>query len=150
MKKTLITFSIILNIALIYLFIIKGDTVETEDGRVEVQMTEDNRDFVFVEMRDFLESIQKINKGILTNNPKLIIEAGNKSGGSVIDHAPHGLLRSLPIGFKKLGFSTHYIFDDIAKSAEENFDKNKTQEQLNKLLINCTTCHSAFKIGLKP
>jgi len=105
MKKPILiitVLSILLNIGLIYLFILKGDTVISNDNRTEIKMSENNKDFVLAEMRDFLESVQKINEGILTNNPKLIIEAGQKSGGSVIAHAPKGLLKSLPGGFKAI------------------------------------------------
>ena len=152
MKKPitiLIVLSVLLNISLIYLFIFKGETTKTNDNRIAVVMTPDNTDFVLNEMRDFLESIQQINEGILNNDARKIIDAGKKSGGSVIDHAPKGLIKSLPIGFKKLGFATHNIFDEIKESAEANFIPKNTQIQLNKLLNNCTACHKSYKISTK-
>ncbi len=100
-------------------------------------------------MRVFLESVRGIQEGILNKNPSIIITSGKKSGGSVIEHAPKGMMKSLPIGFKKLGFSTHDLFDKIAKDASENFNVNHTQKQLNSLLGNCVACHSMYKIGLK-
>ena len=151
MKKATIIItilSVILNVILIYFFVIKGNTTKTKDGRIEVMMTENNKDFVLEEMRDFLESVQKINEGILKNNPKLVIEAGLKSGGSVIEHAPHGLIKSLPLGFKILGFGTHDVFDKFSKTSITNFDKKATQEKLNTLLNNCIACHKSYKIGV--
>lgn len=152
MKKPIViitVLSILLNIGMVYLFIIKGETVKTEDGRTTIKMSPNNKDFVMEEMRDFLESVQKINEGILTNNPNLVISAGRKSGGTVIDHAPHGLLKSLPLGFKTLGFATHDLFDEFSTVSVENFDKKETQEKLNTLLNNCTSCHKAYKIEVK-
>lgn len=147
MKKSITTvLSILLNIGLIYFFIFKGQTVKSNDSRVAVTMSADNTDFVLDEMRDFLESIQQINEGILTNDAQKIIDAGKKSGGSVIEHAPKGLIKTLPIGFKKLGFSTHDMFDEIRKSTETNFNIKDTQVQLNKLLNNCIACHKSYKI----
>jgi len=141
--------SILLNLFLIYIFIFRGETVKTDDGRTEIRLSENNRDFALDEMRGFLESVQQINEGILTENKEIIIEAGNKSGGSVIAHAPKGMMKALPSDFKALGFSTHGLFDEIANDAKENFNPPHTQKQLNSLLNNCVACHQTFKIGLK-
>lgn len=149
MKKLVVVImlvSILLNIGLIYIFVFKGETVKSNDKRVALMMSNDNKDFVLVEMRDFLESVQKINEGILNNDANKVIEAGNKSGGSVIDHAPKDLLKSLPLGFKQLGFSTHDLFDEIAKTAKENFEPIETQKKLNDLLNKCVACHHSYKI----
>lgn len=140
--------SILINIGLIYVFVIKGETVTLEDGRSEIVMSVENKEFVMDEMRDFLESVQQINEGLVTNNPKLIIEAGKKSGGSVIAHAPKGLLKTLPSGFKAMGFASHDLFDEFAQTSIEEFNKKETQERLNTLLVNCISCHKAYKIGV--
>ena len=152
MKKTIylvVVLSIILNIALVYLFLIKGETVKSADGRTAIIMNKDNKDFVLAEMRDFLESVQQINEGIVNDNSQLIIDAGKKSGGSVIEHAPKGMLKTLPAGFKSLGFSTHDIFDKISIKAQENYSKEGAQQQLNTLLNNCIACHRSYKIEVK-
>ena len=153
MKKTvtlLLVISILINLVLVYLFVIKGDVVSTNDERVAIRLSEANRSFALAEMRGFLESVQQINEGILNNNAQLVIDAGKKSGGSVIEHAPKGMMKALPSGFKKIGFSTHALFDEIAKDAENNFNPKHTQEQLNILLHKCTACHSSFKIVTSP
>jgi hypothetical protein len=149
MKKSLsilTIISILLNIGLIYFFVFKGETVTSSDSRTAVVMSPDNTDFVLDEMRDFLESVQQINEGILHKDARKIIDAGKRSGGSVIDHAPKGLIKTLPLSFKNLGFETHDIFDEIRESAENDFNPKKAQIQLNKLLYNCTACHRSFKI----
>jgi len=97
-------------------------------------------------MRGFLESVQQINEGVLNENAKQIEIAAKKSGGVVIDHAPKGMLASLPLGFKKLGFATHDLFDEIADSIHINKNFNQTHSQLSKLLNNCVACHKAYKI----
>jgi len=149
MKKPitiLAVLSIFLNIGLIYFFVFKGNIAKINDSRTELIMSPSNTSFVLDEMRGFLESVQQINEGVLTNNAQLVIDAGKKSGGSVIAHAPKGLIKTLPIGFKKLGFATHDIFDEIRLKAMEDFNPKNTQIQLNKLLNNCTACHKTYKI----
>ncbi len=130
------------------MFVIKGTTYQEKDGRTAIEMTEGNKEFVLAEMRGFLESVQKINQGILENDANLISEAGKKSGGSVIAHAPKGLMKTLPSGFKELGFSTHDLFDILANTTPTNFDKTTTQNQLNQLLNNCVACHKTYKISV--
>ncbi|PWH86648.1 hypothetical protein [Brumimicrobium oceani] len=152
MKKLLpifLTVSVLLNLGLVYFFFIKGDTVQAEDNRTAIAVSPDNRDFVLAEMRLFLESVQQINQGIIEEDAGKVAEAGVQSGGSAVDHAPPGLVKSLPMAFKTLGFSTHQIFDDIAESAQSDFKPKKSREQLDLLLKNCVACHRNYKLETK-
>ena len=146
--KVLVTLSVLLNVFLIYFFVFKGATASAnqQDQRVTIEMPQGHTDFTLAEMRGFLESVQQINEGILNNDAKKVAAAGKKSGGSVIAHAPQGFLKRLPMAFKQLGFSTHDIFDEIANSADNNFNPQTSQAQLNKLLNNCIACHQGYKI----
>ena len=152
MKKIIIAvavLSIIVNVGLVYLFVVKGETAKASDGRTAIMMTEGNRDFVLDEMRGFLESVQQINEGLLEGDATKIINAGKKSGGSVIEHAPNGLMKSLPSGFKSLGFATHDMFDKITESAELSYNEKQIQGQLSTMLNTCVACHKSYKISLK-
>ncbi len=150
MKKLLVilvTFFFLTTIMLIYFFVFKGKVAATADnGRVVIELTQGNADFALDEMRAFLVSVQQINEGILNKNIEQIEKAAKKSGGLVIDHAPKGMMASLPIGFKKLGFATHDLFDEIADSIPVNKNFSQTHSQLGKLLNNCVTCHKAYRI----
>ena len=119
-----------------------------KDGRSEIKMTPENREYVMAEMRGFLESIQKINEGIAKNDPTIIEKVGQESGSYKVDGVPKGLVKSLPLGFKKMGFETHELFDVMAKMAKENYDRQQTQEKLNQLLNNCVACHKTYKISV--
>ena len=139
--------SLIGNVFMVYKFLIQGDTYQYEgDKRLSIRMKYDHREFVMSEMRHFVEGVQRINEVILTKNPKLIIEAGIRSGRGVGEHAPKGLIKSVPLAFKKIGMDTHRKFDEIAETAKTNFDPKVTQKQLDGLLRNCIACHSSFRI----
>lgn len=139
-------FSILLNIILICFFVFKGNTKKTEDNLVAVVISVANRDFALEEMREFLNSINQTHKEIQENDKQLVIKAASNSVRSVIDHTPKGLVESLPIGFKKLGFATHDIFDEIKNSAQTNFNAQVTNRQLSILLNNFVACHATYKI----
>lgn len=153
MKKIIPFFlllSVFLNVGLIYKFFYAGETVSlAKDGRSEIKMTPENREYVMAEMRGFLESVQKINEGIAKNDPKIIEKVGQESGSCKVDGVPEGLVKSLPLGFKKMGFETHELFDVMAKMAKENYDRQQTQEKLNQLLNNCVACHKTYKISVE-
>ena len=147
--SVLLLISIALNVGLIYQFFYKGEkVVPAKDGRSEIKMTPENREYVMAEMRGFLESVQKINEGIAKNDPKIIEKVGQESGSYKVDGVPKGLVKSLPLGFKKMGFETHELFDVMAKMAKENYDRQQTQEKLNQLLNNCVACHKTYKISV--
>ena len=140
MKKIIFIVLLVLSLAANVLLVRKlfvGNTQVIEgDPRVSVIVTQANRDFV-------------MNLGIEQNDPSLIVEAARASGGSVADHAPAGLIASIPIGFKTIGFDTHGKFDEIANSAEKNFDPKVTQQQVTALLGNCVACHRSYRMDVK-
>ena len=133
---------------MLYLFVFKGNVKPAEDGRSAVQLTEDNKNFVLQEMRQFLESVQQITEGAIEGDVDKIITAAEVSGENVIDQMPPSLMRSIPIAFKTLGFDSHDKFDQIGKDAKLGKGKDHTLRQLNTLLGNCVACHSAYKIEL--
>ena len=112
-------------------------------------VSQPNRDFVMSEMRNFVETLHQINMGIEQNDSSLIVEAARSSGGSVAHHAPAGLIASIPMGFKTIGFDTHAKFDSIANSAEKNFDPKVIQQQVTALLGNCVACHRSYRMDVK-
>lgn len=149
--KILLLISLAANVCLVYFFFIKGNTHSLDnDQRVAIVTTKANKEFVMAEMRGFLETIRDINEGISNNDPKKIIAAAKKSGDAATEHVPNGLLRALPLNFKKLGFDTHDKFDQLAKAVEKQYNKEETQQQLNGILNNCTSCHQTFKFETQP
>lgn len=143
--------SLFFNGFLIYYFMVKGDIKPADqDQRRAIITSKENKDFVMAEMRGFLETIQEINLGLTHNNPEQIIKAAEKAGGAATEHIPTGLLKALPIEFKKLGFDTHDKFDQLAEAVRKKYNKEQTQEQLNGILSNCTSCHKSYKFETQP
>ena len=154
MKKLIPIFlflSLATNLFLLYFFLVKGETHPLKnDTRTGITTTFADKEFVMTEMRSFLESIKEINEGIASNQPEKIVKAAEKSGGAATEHAPPALLKVLPLSFKKLGFDTHDRFDEIAKLAKENYNREQIQQKMSEVLNNCTSCHSSYKFEVKP
>lgn len=145
----LLIISLVMNGLLIWFFVFRGEVIEIKNQRKAVLMTKENREVVLGEMRDFLSNIQQINEGLLENNPEKIIQAARASGRDVEETVPQGLIKSLPMDFKKLGFATHDLFDEIADSAQINFNPTTIRKQLNRTLNNCVACHQVYQIKVK-
>ena len=147
---SLLVISIGVNAVLIRKMFVGNTQVIPNDTRVSIIVSQSNKDFVMHEMRTFVEALHQIHVGIEQNDPALIAKVARASGGSVAGHAPAGLLASIPAEFKTIGFDTHGKFDQIAESAEKNFDPKVTRGQVTELLSNCVACHKMYRMDIDP
>ena len=147
---SLLVISIGVNVVLIRKMFVGNTQVIPNDTRVSIIVSKSNKDFVMHEMRTFVEALHQIHVGIEQNDPALIAKVARASGGSVAGHAPAGLLASIPAEFKTIGFDTHGKFDQIAESAEKNFDPKVTRGQVTELLSNCVACHKMYRMDIDP
>ena len=132
----------------VYKFIFQGSTSASADGRIAIVLDAGERDLVLAEMRQFLESVQKITTGIAGNDMELVAEYARKSGKAATVGMPGTLMGKLPLGFKKLGPDTHKQFDQLALDAEEFGDAGHALSQLSVLLQNCVGCHAAYRFSI--
>lgn len=128
-----------------YKFIIQGSVSSGTDGRMTIHLSTIERDLVLKEMRAFLESVQKITKGISNNDMELVAEYAKKVGRAAQQDVPGTLMGKLPISFKKLGLDTHTKFDLLALDAESLGDSSHTIRQVSELLENCVACHASHR-----
>jgi len=131
-----------------YKFMIQGDATQSADGRMAIHLTADERDFVLVEMRTFLTSVQQVTQGLTDKDMAVVAEAGKKVGMAAQSGVPGTLVGKLPMAFKKLGFDTHTRFDQLAMDAESFGDAEHTLEQLAELMQNCVACHAAYRFDV--
>ena len=149
MCKLCWTISVILLITLSvlsYKFIITGSVAPSKDGRQAIVLSEAERDLVLEEMRMFLTSVQKITDGITKEDMVIVATAAREVGALAQQAVPGSLMGKLPLSFKKLGFDTHTKFDSLALDAEQLGDPQHALQQLSKLMNNCVSCHTTYKI----
>jgi hypothetical protein len=153
MKKTLIISNIIFiitTIILLYILLFTGIKLvpAQEDDRITVEYPKDLHDLVLGEMRDYLEVINEINKGIADNNPERIVKAAYRQGEASIKDTPARLLKLSPIPCKTMGINGHFMFQAIGDSARINYNPKTTYRQLATLTNNCVVCHKSYKLGV--
>jgi len=129
--------------------IVQGNTEQVEDGRTAVMLEPAERQAVLGEMRMLLETTQSIVEALATNDLAAVEAAARPVGSAAIATVDFSLRAKLPLGFKKLGFGTHYAFDDIANMAKEGQPAKAIQLKLTETMNNCIACHASFQLPEK-
>ena len=150
MKNVKILWTTIIILLLILGFMankfISGSVAPSEDGRISVILTKDERNLILDEMRAFLVSVQAVSQAITENDMSRVASFAHKAGMAAEAETPGSLLQKIPLEMKKLGFGTRDKFDEIAASAQEGGDAALARKQLDALMLNCIACHASYRL----
>lgn len=136
---------LILLFAVVYKFV-QGSVAVSDDARVAVVLSKDERNLILSEMRNFLISTQQISEAITNDDMELVASLAKSAGMAAEENTPGSLLAKIPLSMKTLGFDTRKKFDQIAADAAELKIPVHSRRQLDQLLKNCIACHASFKI----
>jgi len=132
-------------LAMAYLFLLRGNVTASDDGRTAIVVTLAERDMVLGDMRGFLETVQAVTEAAAAGDLTAAAAAAHANGMASTRSAPTTFLAKLPLEFKTLGFATHGLFDDLAKTATDSSDPKPVFAALGNLMLNCTGCHAGYK-----
>lgn len=135
-----------LSVFLFYNFAYKGDGLVEPDGRISIEVSKEEKNFILQEMRNFLKATKDVSEGIVEKDIEKVIAAGT-TGSGIIERVPTSLMRKLPLAFKKTGFSTQNKFRDIARLARDKGDYDEILKEYNVMLKHCVECHAKYKIA---
>ncbi len=140
---------ILLSVTLVtigFKFIVLGSTSKGDDGRTAVLLEPGERQAVLGEMRVLLEATQSIVEALSRNDMATVERSARDVGRSAIQTMDFQLRAKLPLEFKKLGFGTHYAFDEIADMAKAGKSAQEIQQKLAATMNNCIACHASFQL----
>ena len=132
--------------AMTWFFVIRGSTVQGEDGRTVVMLSPSDRAFFLAEMRTFLEGVQGITEALAEGDMKRAAEEAKAVGKVDMNQIPGSLLRSLPAELKRIGFGTHAAFRTLGKEIEGGMDQKAALKMLSGLMLNCVGCHASYRV----
>lgn len=135
--------------AMTWFFVIRGSTVQGEDGRTVVLLSPSDRAFFLSEMRGWLESVQGITEALAEGDMKRAAEEAQAAGKVDMNQIPGSLLRSIPAEMKQLGFGTHAAFRTLAQEIEKDRDEKTALRMLSELMLNCVGCHASYRVEAK-
>ncbi|QCU90664.1 hypothetical protein [Thiomicrorhabdus sediminis] len=121
-----------------------------QDERQPIYLTEQERAVVLAEMRNFLEVVQQIMQGAITEDMQQVENAARPVGLAAMQGMSQELQKKLPDPFLSMGPQTHRNFQMIADDARDLGDPALTLEQLNKNMKNCIACHRAYRLEVAP
>lgn len=127
-----------------------GEVRPSEDGRVAVLLTKDERNALLLEMRTWLQNSQRILAAASTNDVGEVVKAARASGMAAEAETPASLFRKIPLEMKALGFATRRKFDDIANEAEKSGSTSRVAGQLSEAMGNCVACHATYRFVEEP
>lgn len=127
-----------------------GEVKPSTDGRLEVQLSRDERNALLLEMRTWLQSSQAILAAAAANDFAAVAATARASGMAAEAETPASLFRKIPLEMKRLGFDTRQKFDEIAADAERLRDGRHTIAQLGVAMNNCVACHAIYRFGEAP
>lgn len=119
------------------------------DTRKIIHLSPHHRTLVLTEMRQFLSGLQQISDALSRDDMETVSRVARPLGSPMTRHMPEELKRVLPQEFRKLGFSVHSNFDQVALDAESLGDSKHTLTQLGEALSKCVFCHSAYQIRVE-
>jgi len=149
MKNCKLCWSLVVVLAIIvavfsYKFTV-GDVKPSEDGRLAVQLSKDERNALLLEMRTWLQSTQSILAAVSEKKFDEVSRVAKISGMSAEADTPASLFRKLPVAMKALGFDTRKKFDEIADDALKLRNPEHTIKQLSNTMNSCVACHSTYR-----
>jgi hypothetical protein len=119
---------------------------EETDSRTIVPLSPPHRAMVLAEMRQFLSGLEQLSVALSKDDMEAVARVAHSLGSPMTHHVPADLKQALPEAFRKLGFSVHADFDQIALDAESLGDGKHTLSQLGETLSKCVSCHNAYQI----
>jgi len=124
-------------VAIGFKFVVLGSTAQADDGRTAVLLEPVERQAVLGEMRVLLETTQTIVEALAVGEMTTVDQAARAVGSAAIKTMDFKLRAKLPLEFKKLGFGTHYAFDEIADMAKAGKPVTEVQQKLAATMNNC-------------
>lgn len=129
-----------------YKFVV-GEVKPSSDGRLEVQLTRDERNALLLEMRTWLKNSQAILAAASAGDIATVVSTAKASGMAAEAETPASLFRKIPVEMKRLGFDTRQKFDGIAAEAERTKDGQRAVALLAVAMNNCVACHAIYRVG---
>ncbi len=122
-----------------------GEVQPSDDGRLAVQLSNDERNALLLEMRTWRQNSQAMLAAVSSQDFATVATIAKSSGMAAEAGTPGSLFRKIPLEMKKIGFDTRQKFDEIAIDAEKLKNSQHTIKQISTAMNNCVACHATYR-----
>lgn len=120
------------------------------DDREAIVLTASERAQMLKGMRTYLDCLQGITEALAKTNDKGVAEYARRAGAKMLLDVPVMVPVKMPVAFTALSLATHDKFDQLAARAEKSASRGEVLSALAEIMVNCTSCHSAYRVVAGP
>ena len=120
------------------------------DDREAILLTASERAQMLKGMRTYLDCLQGITEALAKTNDKGVAEYARRAGAKMLLDVPVMVPVKMPAAFTALSLATHDKFDQLAARAEKSASRGEVLSALGEIMVNCTSCHSAYRVVAGP
>ncbi len=117
------------------------------DNRIDIKVTQAEKNQVLYEMRDFLHGLHNINHA-LANQDMQALAKNARSMGPLLNRLPGPLKERLPEEFTQLAIAMNEAFENTARNAENSNNMRQTHENLAEVMTYCSGCHDTYRFNV--
>lgn len=138
----------VITVAIIGGMYIQMKSLPSSDGRVVVQLSPQERNYLLAEMRNMLISVQQLVTALADNDRSKAVLTAQSASSHGSTQGPMTLMVKLPNEFKQAGAAMHAGFRELAASIERGDASERVYSQLANQLTYCVGCHETYRVDL--
>lgn len=120
------------------------------DHRIVITVTQDERNQMLFEMREFLHHLFNIHNALANGDMAAVARSAAPMGEGILHRLPASVRNDSPVAFQEMSHGMHEIFRLIAKDAQVKGDIKYTVGQLAEAMTYCAGCHDTYRVQVLP
>jgi hypothetical protein len=118
------------------------------DNRVVIPVSNNERNQVLADMREFLHGLHNINHALARKDMKAVAVTARPMG-PLLDRIPASLKDRLPEEFIQLTIAQNEAFKTLARDAETKGEVSVALDQMAEIITYCSGCHDTYRFDVQ-
>ena len=124
-----------------------ADTTPSNDNRVTLEVTAEERDFILERMRRMLETLTSVQQTVILDSPENADNLVRNLVAYTTEQYPNGWYERMPEGFKAMEDRLNERWRVLAEN--NTTDSKQILKNTVQVMATCNACHRSYKIGLE-
>ncbi|MEM0910710.1 MAG: cytochrome c [Pseudomonadota bacterium] len=124
-----------------------ADKTPSNDNRVVLEVTVEERDFILERMRRMLETLTSVQQTIILDSPENADNLVRNLVAYTTEEYPEGWYERMPEGFKQMEDRLNERWRTLAEN--NTSDSKQILKNTVQVMATCNACHRSYKIGLE-
>lgn len=120
-----------------------------KDHRIAISVTQDERNQMLFEMREFLHHLFNIHNALANGDMAAVARSAAPMGEGILHRLPASVRNDSPVAFQEMSHGMHEIFRLVAKDAQVKGEIKHTVGQLAEAMTYCAGCHDTYRLQVQ-